>query len=130
MKRAFWKVTLGLLSAVVIASCGSGGGSSLDPKKRMGGLTSDEQKKLCDETAELQGGYGQKKTCPDGTQGTTDVDQATCLGGLVWAIRYCPELTVGDALDCARSQAGDLCSSATDPKCQPVRDCMARIPRH
>jgi hypothetical protein len=129
MKRVFLILTFGLVSAFAAVSCGGGGGSSLDPNKRVADLTSDEQKQLCDEIANVQGGYGRTMTCPDGHIEKTDVDQASCLGGAPTLIRYCPELTVADNLDCAHSQAEDFCSFASLPECQAVRDCVARIPR-
>lgn len=126
MKRAFLAIGSWILLAVVAASCGSGG-SSLDRSKRIGDLSADEQKQLCDDTAAAQGGYGRSVTCPDGSVQTTDVNQARCLSGTQVVAQSCPALTVGDALSCSESQGTDLCAFPTVAECKAVRDCMAIV---
>jgi hypothetical protein len=115
-----------LILAVTFAGC-SDGSSSIDPKKKLAELTAAEQKSVCDEIASLQGGYGRSVTCSDGHQETTNSNQAECLSGFGVLAQACPDLTVGDAVDCSKAQGEDLCKFPTLAECAPVRDCLAKL---
>lgn len=129
MKNAILTVAITALAATSAPSCG-GGSSSLDSSARVADLNSDQQKKLCDEIASAQGGYGRSATCPDGSLQTTDANQAACLGAFSTLKQFCPNLTVGDSLNCADGTGRDLCTFTTAPACKAVRDCIASATGH
>lgn len=124
MRNALFTVVLATLSAVGVVSCGSGA-SSLDPNTRIADLNPDQQKQICDEIADAQGGYGRRVTCPDGSIQKTDANQAECLGAVPTLKQFCPDLTVGDNLSCVDSTGHDLCAFPTAPTCKTLRDCIA-----
>lgn len=125
MRNALFTIVLTTLSAVGVVSCGSSA-SSLDPNTRVADLNTDQQKQLCDEIASAQGGYGRSATCPDGSTQRTDPNQAECMSAFPVLKQFCPDLTVGDNLNCVDSTGHDLCDLTT-AACKAVRDCLATV---
>lgn len=115
---------IAMLFSLAMLACGSNDGAPLDPAKHLGELTSAEQEQLCDATNDPQGGYGRQVTCSDGSTQVTDKNRDSCLASLDMVAAGCPDLRVGDAVDCSEAIGTELCRFATEPRCKTVRDCM------
>lgn len=88
----------------------------------IGVLTPAQARTLCDWSNERQGGYGRSVTC-SGTTQRTDVNQDSCVLGVVAAGSRCPTLTVGDAEDCMNATGTDLCAFGVATACATLRAC-------
>jgi hypothetical protein len=129
MKMARLSTRLIAFSVLAASSCGGGNGggsnsSGVPSSATLASLTTAQATTLCDWENEKQGGYGRTVSCSDGSQQTTDPNQATCVGSVPNAGADCPTLTVGDIEDCANAIGADICQVSTAPGCHNFWQCV------
>jgi hypothetical protein len=118
---------VGVLAAAAISCGGSGsvGDSSGVPRSStIGALTATQSATLCDWENAKQGGYGRSVACTNGATRTTDMNQAECVAGMIYARSVCPTLTVADVEDCANAIGVSLCEVSTAAACANLAACL------
>jgi hypothetical protein len=121
-------LTLGAAIGCGSGSSGSGGGtanSGLPKTTMVAALTDAQLATLCDALVMPGGGYGKSQTCGDAGVQTNGTDQADCVSQLRTLGSICPQVTVGDAEDCANAKGTNLCAVQTAPGCANVRACFS-----
>jgi len=112
------------LADTAAASCDTADtGAPPDRARPLAGLSPPEQRRFCDEFNGLAGGYGAQLSCPDGSTPGADANQSACVTAVQKLGAACPDLVVGDVLDCF----ADLCALATADACAPLRACLPLV---
>jgi hypothetical protein len=93
--------------------------------KKLADLAPSEKGQLCDYVACSYGGYGQSKSCADGSDASADASQSDCLLDFWWT--DCPALPASDFLACNKAVSADVCNLypivQSDPACASYKVC-------
>jgi hypothetical protein len=126
-KEVPMKIYLGIvLFGLTTAACGggdSGSDSGIDQSKNVTSLSASEVQTFCKWALAEQGGPGHEMMCGAGSSATVET-QANCETRYGHFTSTCTA-TVGDAEDCVRAIAADLCALVPEGNaCQPLFACL------